>query len=285
MEIKNKVDVVIPIYNAFNVLVDCLISLKENQQKINKIILINDGSTDLRIKELLNEYSNHLNWKIYNYDTNCGFVKRANQGLRLSKENTILLNSDTIVSCHWITAFLDAINNTDNLGTATAWSNNAEICSFPKFLTNNKPIKNINTLSKLLYDKHEPKYPEIPTAVGFCMLITKIAKSRVGYFDENHFGHGYGEENDYSMRIKQSGLKNILCDNAYVTHLGNESFRDLGLKPNEETMKRLLEKHPNYIQLISQYIKKNPLIKLRKDILDLIKDNNTEIYNELLKND
>jgi len=59
----------------------------------------------------------------------------------------------------------------------------------------------------------------------------------------------------------------------------------LGLKPNEETMKRLLEKHPNYIQLISQYIKKNPLIKLRKDILDLIKDNNTEIYNELLKND
>lgn len=285
MGLLNKIDVVIPIYNAYTVLVGCLKSLESNQDGINQVILINDASTDSRVSSLLKKYDLLGNWNIINHRQNKGFVVSANEGLNYSNNHTVLLNSDTIVSKNWIRAFRKSIKQNKKLGTATAWSNNAEICSFPEFLTFNKKPKEINILSEILYKNYDPKYPVIPTAVGFCMLITKKAKKQVGYFDENHFGHGYGEENDYSLRVEKAGLINILCDNAYVIHVGNESFRDLGLKPNEVTMKRLLEKHPSYSETISNYIKNDPLAPVRIGILDVIKRNNSQLYDELISDD
>lgn len=282
MELRVKIDVVVPIYNAYTVLVNCLKSLKSFQHGINQVLLINDASTDRRIIKLLNQYESLNNWEVINHKKNKGFVVTANEGLRKSKNHTILLNSDTVVNKNWINAFKDSIQKNELLGTATAWSNNAEICSFPKFLTNNTPLK-VNLLSEIIYKYYHPKYPIIPTAVGFCMLITKQAKQSVGYFDEEHFGHGYGEENDYSLRIEKAGLDNILCDNAYVIHVGNESFSDLGLKPNEDTMKRLLKKHPDYLNTIAKYIKADPLASIRHEVLDTIRQHDYQLFDELTK--
>jgi GT2 family glycosyltransferase len=281
MELVIKIDVVVPIYNAYNVLCDCLESISQNQHFINKVILINDASTDERIVSLIDKYGFLENWIIINHKVNKGFVYTANEGLKKSKHHTILLNSDTVVSKNWVKAFRDSIIKNQQLGTATAWSNNAEICSFPKFLTNNKKLNKINSLSEILYDFYKPQYPKIPTAVGFCMLITKQAKDIVGLFNENYFGHGYGEENDYSMRVEVAGLKNILCDNAYVTHVGNESFKELGLKPDENTMKRLLKIHPDYLEKINKYIVSDPLESIRKEILEVISKRDNRLFNEL----
>ncbi|MBL4661424.1 MAG: glycosyltransferase family 2 protein [Alcanivoracaceae bacterium] len=277
-----KLDVVVPIYNAYTALKNCLASLEKNQYQAENIILINDASTDKNIDELLKKYSIANKWKLIKHEKNLGFVKTANEGLKLSENNTILLNSDTIVTKNWLSAFKEAIKHNEKLATATAWSNNAEICSFPQFLTNNQPLENPDILSELLYIYYHPQYPVIPTAVGFCMLITKLAKQKVGYFDEKHFGHGYGEENDYSLRAENAGLINILCDNAYVIHIGNESFADLGLQPNEDSMQRLLQKHPDYLTKIQQYINQDPLVKIRKNILSTVKQYNGELYQKLL---
>ncbi|MCF6318851.1 MAG: glycosyltransferase family 2 protein [Proteobacteria bacterium] len=266
-----KIDVVVPIYNAFEALQNCLNSLKNNQSNINQIFLINDASTEGRIKSYVNNIAKDNDWNVTHQTKNQGFVKTANLGLKQSTEHTVLLNSDTIVTKHWIKAFIQAIKMNPTLGTATPWSNNAEICSFPQFLVNHKLPANIEELAKTIYENHQPQYPILPTAVGFCMLVSKKAKQQVGYFDEQHFGHGYGEENDYSLRISQAGLKNILCDNAYVAHVGNQSFSDLGIKPGEETMQRLLQKHPNYLTIIQEYIEQDPLSDIRLEILSKLK--------------
>jgi len=267
-----KIDVIVPVYNAFNVLQNCLKSLEKFQSNINKIIIINDASSDSRIFPYLNKITKKNNWELIHQNVNRGFVKTANKGLRLSDNHSVLLNSDTIVTKYWIKAFKKCLKKNLDLGTATPWSNNAEICSFPNFLTNHSVPKKLKKLGKLLYKNYKPQYPVIPTAVGFCMLISKKAKQMVGYFDEKHFGHGYGEENDYSIRIEQAGLKNILCDNSFVAHVGNQSFSDLGLKPSEETMKRLLDKHPNYLEMIQEYIKKDKLIDVRREIIKILED-------------
>ncbi len=265
-----KLDVVVPIYNAYEVLQDCLSSLEKYQSEIQQVILINDASTDKRVAPYINEISRENGWKVIHQSHNLGFVKTANKGLKLSEEHTVLLNSDTIVTRDWISAFKQALVYNPTLGTATPWSNNAEICSFPKFLVNSPLPENINEMAKALYKKHQPKYPMLPTAVGFCMLVSEKAKQLVGYFDEQHFGHGYGEENDYSLRASAAGLKNILCDNAYVAHVGNQSFVDMDIRPSEETMQRLLAKHPNYLIMIQEYIKEDPLSDLRKQMLVLL---------------
>ncbi len=276
-----KVDIVVPIYNAYDALINCLKSLERHQHGAENIILINDASTDERIVPLLEQVIKKNHWQYIQHEKNLGFVKTANEGMMCTKNHTILLNSDTIVSKNWISAFKQAIIANDRLATATAWSNNAEICSFPQFLTNNTAPENIDKLSEILYENHQPQYPVIPTAVGFCMLITELAKQSVGYFDEQHFGHGYGEENDYSLRATELGLLNVICDNAYVVHVGNESFADLGLQPDQHSMQRLLSKHPQYLTMIQAYIKQDPLAELRKKILNIIKKHDNVLYQTL----
>lgn len=265
-----KIDIVVPIYNAYNALKLCLDNLQKCHQGVNSVYLIDDKSTDTRILSLIADYTKRNSWQLILNEINLGFVKTANKGLNLSDNHTVLLNSDTLVTQYWIKAFKQALQHNPNLGTATPWSNNAEICSFPNFLTNHPLPSNINQLAQVLYTQYQPKFPPLPTAVGFCMLISKKAKQVVGYFDEEHFGHGYGEENDYSLRVKAAGLDNILCDNAYVAHIGNQSFSDMNIQPSEETMQRLLQKHPDYLTMIQQYIEKDPLQDIRQEIVGLM---------------
>ncbi len=258
------IQIVVPIYNAYPVVKQCLEALiRHNSQEA--VLLIDDASTDPRLEALYTTVPNH--WQLIQNKRNLGFVKTANIGLASSTSHTILLNSDTIVASHWLAGFKQALENVVDLGTATPWSNNAEICSLPKNLYNNPVPTQVDLVGQALKDHHQPQWPDLPTAVGFCMLITAQAKQVVGYFDEQTFGVGYGEENDYSLRVAAHGLRNILVDNSYVAHVGNQSFKELQLKPNADTMARLLAKHPDYMQLIENFIEKNPLAALRQSII------------------
>lgn len=259
-----NIQIVVPIHNAFVVTQQAIASLQRHNAH-DDVLLIDDASTDPRIAELFQQVPTH--WQVLSNQNNLGFVKTANRGLKHSSGHSILLNSDTVVSKGWLQRFQDAIAAVENLGTATPWSNNAEICSLPVTLQANPIPHDIDQLAEQLLSGHQPMFPELPTAVGFAMLVTAQAKTQVGYFDEQTFGHGYGEENDYSMRISAAGLRNVLVDHAYVAHVGNQSFQAMGLKPNEQTMKRLLSKHPDYMKVIQKFIEKDPLNGLRQAII------------------
>jgi GT2 family glycosyltransferase len=258
-----NIRIIVPVYNAVKVFSQLVESLLKHNST-DDVLFINDASTDERIFQLLDQLP--TNWQVIHNEKNLGFVKTANIGLRSSNDHSILLNSDTVVSKNWLARFKKCIEQVKNLGTATPWSNNAEICSIPKTLQANKLPKDIDLLSEQLV-RHQPVYPSLPTAVGFCMLITAQAKQQVGYFDEAVFGMGYGEENDYSLRVKASGLLNVLVDNCFVAHVGNQSFQEMSLRPNEQTMARLLSKHPDYLQHIQKFIEKDPLCDLRESII------------------
>ena len=44
----------------------------------------------------------------------------------------------------------------------------------------------------------------------------------------------------------------------------------LGLKPDDESMQRLLAKHPEYLKKVMAFIKTDPLAPRRKQILDCL---------------
>jgi hypothetical protein len=113
-------------------------------------------------------------------------------------------------------------------------------------------------------------YPEIPTAVGFCMALSRSAIEQVGFFDEVLFGKGYGEENDFSLRAVNQGLRNVLCDDVYIAHLGGRSFGPTGLKPDQSSMQRLLSRHPEYLEHVQAFIDSDPLATRRNEILQAL---------------
>ena len=77
-----RCDIVVPVYNAYEALIECLETVIKNTNLLeNGLIIINDKSTDQRISLYLLDFkSKHkdLNIEILENSTNLGFVKTVN---------------------------------------------------------------------------------------------------------------------------------------------------------------------------------------------------------------
>jgi len=264
--------IIIPVFNALESLEACLESVRRTVPDDTRILLIDDASTDKRVLPLLQSFAGEAKScrGLLKHESNMGFVATANHGMRLANSDLVLLNSDTQVTTGWLEQLAVCLDSDRSIATATPWSNNGEIVSIPDFCVANPVPENPDAIASVIASCDQPAYPDLPTAVGFCMAISLRAINRVGLFDEATFGHGYGEENDFCRRVEQAGFRNVLCDNAYVVHHGGASFGPLGLKPDEKSMQRLLAKHPDYHRMISEFIRTDPFAPRRRKILDCL---------------
>lgn len=274
--------VVIPVYNAAQELEACLESVAATVGSETAVIVIDDASTDEGIVPLIERFvsAGGPRWRFVRQLENKGFVATANLGMRLSFTDVVLLNSDTIVTPGWLERLAACLVSSDQIATATPWSNNGEITSIPNFCQANPVPSNLDEVAQAIADAGsglqgaggEAKYPDLPTAVGFCMAISKRAIDSLGLFDEAQFGLGYGEENDFSLRARREGFRNVLCGDVYVAHLGGRSFGPLGLKPDASSMQRLLERHPGYQDEVSAFIAADPLAAIREAVCSAVVD-------------
>lgn len=264
--------IIIPVFNAFELLQACLDSITRTMSPDTRVLLIDDASADPRVRPLLQSWVNEAKpaRQLLVHAENQGFVATANHGMRVAETDVVLLNSDTEVTTGWLQRLTDCLDSDPLIATATPWSNNGEIVSIPEFCASNPVPDDPEAIASLIKTCGQPTYPDMPTAVGFCMAISLRAIRTIGLFDEMTFGLGYGEENDFCQRAEQAGLRNVLCDDAYVVHHGGASFGPLGLKPDEESMQRLLAKHPGYLEKVMEFIKIDPLAPRRKQILDCL---------------
>jgi GT2 family glycosyltransferase len=260
--------VIIPVHNAPNELHRCLESVAATVPDECAVIIIDDASRDRAVDEVFEHWRRHArrNWSFDFQKQNRGFVATVNRGMKMTRSDVVLLNSDTEVTPGWIEGLHRCLLSDPEIATATPWTNNGEIVSFPLFCTVNTPPGDRNLVAELIARTGKTVYPELPTAVGFCMAISRSALDRIGLFDEDTFGLGYGEENDFSMRVQAAGMRNVLCDDVYVVHLGGRSFGPLGLKPDESSMQRLLAIHPTYLQKVQAFIDADPLAQRRGEL-------------------
>jgi GT2 family glycosyltransferase len=85
------------------------------------------------------------------------------------------------------------------------------------------PGLSVFTMAEVVAANSRRDYPDVVTAVGFCLLITRATLERFGTFDEI-YGDGYCEESDYCMRITAEGFRTVVADDAFVYHRGGASF-------------------------------------------------------------
>ena len=265
------VDVIIPLFNAFADVQACLTRVVKNSPPNARIILIDDASTDFRIRALLADLSSSGDARLhilYN-EVNQGFVRTVNRGLLLSKNDVVLLNSDTLVPPAWLENLQACAQSRPQVGTVTPFSNNAEICSYPVFcretLVANLDLNDLEAALKVVDDGN---YPEIPTAVGFCMYIRRELIDRIGVFDAERFGQGYGEENDFCMRATAAGFCHLLCTNTYVVHRGGRSFQAETQTLKENNLKALLQLYPDYSDQIAKFVAADPIQPYRQRVAD-----------------
>ncbi|HLB66336.1 hypothetical protein A2886_03080 [candidate division WWE3 bacterium RIFCSPHIGHO2_01_FULL_42_13] len=254
------VTIIVPVYADWPSLADCIESLKKSVGPKHLVMLVNDCGQEADSLEdnIKKSIKNDKRFVYYRNPKNLGFVKTCNRAVfELDKTNNdiLLINSDTKVTKNFLEEMLDLLSIDNKIGAVSPRSNNATIATVPLSEASQKgivPEESYKIFTEL--KKRLPRYNEIPTALGFCMLIRRTVIDKFGLFDEV-FGKGYGEENDFSMRIKQGGYISVLSNWSYVFHLEARSFT---MKTKLELIKSnraiLDKRYPEYTNLVRSYI-------------------------------
>ena len=257
--------VVIPVFNAAEELRRCLAAVRATVADDVPVVVIDDASSDPAVGETLNELT--AGWHVIRQPENRGFVATANRGMgEVGDRDVVLLNSDTIPAGDWLGRLVACAESDPSIASITPFTNNGEIASLPEFCRPSPVPDDPEAWAIACRRAGPPQYPEIPTAVGFCMYMRRACIERIGGFDEQAFGRGYGEENDWCMRAAADGWRHVLCDDAFVAHQGGASFGPLGLRPGDEAMRALLARHPGYLELVQGFIRRDPLAPIRQRI-------------------
>jgi GT2 family glycosyltransferase/2-polyprenyl-3-methyl-5-hydroxy-6-metoxy-1,4-benzoquinol methylase len=263
------VDVVVPVYNAREFTSRCVESALRHGTGDVRFVLINDKSTDPAIEDDLRAFARRDGRVIVlSNESNLGFVGTANRGMKhAAGRDVLLLNSDTEVAAGYLDQLRDAAYASADTGIVTPFSNNATIFSIPEFGDNPLPAGHTaESLARVVTAVSRRLRPEMPTGVGFCMYTRAEVFEKVGYFDEQTFGRGFGEENDLCQRARKAGIKVRLCDDAFVWHKGKASFGQAGRELELKNEVLLRQKHPEYGPAVVHFFRTNPLSELHREL-------------------
>lgn len=224
--------VVVPVYGDLESLLRCVDGLVEHlDTDRHRALFVNDCGPDADPIEraLLDRIGGRPGFRYERNDHNLGFVGTCNRAvLELDPgadgEAVLLLNSDAVPTAGFLDAMLEVLDE-ERTGVVTARSDNATIASIPYRLTNRGAAR-AEARTRTVWGEIAPLLPVsqvLPVAMGFCFLTRRELIAEHGLFDEA-FAPGYGEENDYCLRIAAHGWLAKIANRALVLHAGGKSF-------------------------------------------------------------
>ncbi len=273
LSFRLPVDVIVPVYRDVKLTEQALLALQASEPVGRfRLILINDCSPETGMASLLRDFASACPHpvRLLEHERNQGFTASVNEGMRQSRwRNVVLLNADALVSPGWLERLNAQARANPAIATLTPFSNNATIASFPEFCRNNALPAGWSrqALDRLFARELAGKGVDLPTAVGFCMWIRRVALRALGPFNEQAFPRGYGEENDFSRRAAKAGWRNRLAADVFVEHVGGVSFADDAPALQQAHGQRLLQLHPEYDAVVRAHIAQDPAAPLRQQVL------------------
>ena len=264
------IDLIIPVYGALEATRRCLDSvLAWPQRQAFTVIVVEDASPQPEMRPWLESLARERRILLLINERNRGFVHSVNRGMAEHPErDVLLLNSDTEVANDWLDRLHRAASRNPRTGTVTPFSNQATICSYPyEGWEGGLPGPlGLAALDRLFARCLDGQSLEIPTAVGFCLYLRRACLNEVGPFDEETFGRGYGEENDFCLRAAARGWHHLLACDTFVFHAGATSFGGERASRTQAAQERLLARHPQYDRLVQAFIQRDPVAAARTTI-------------------
>lgn len=259
----HPVDVIVPVYRGLADTRLCVESvLASSCSSPYRLIVINDASPEPEVTKWLREKAaQDSRIMLLENAENLGFVGTVNRGMALSdRHDVLLLNSDTEVANDWLDRIRRAAYSDRKVASVTPFSNNATICSYPRFCEGNDLPEGYSTarLDALCAVTNPGAVVDVPTGVGFCMYIRRDCLAEVGLFDTENFGKGYGEENDFCQRAAAKGWRNLHNLDTFVLHTGGVSFGDSKSPRERAAMETLRRLHPRYEKAVMAFVQTDP---------------------------
>ena len=270
--LKNRtipfVDIVITVKTDIKYVRSCVNSLirhaPDPRVLQQRIIFVDDGSPSVTLLyelELCHHEPNTFFCTRTN-DNEKGYTWAVEKGMHFvvtkgheESHAIVLLNSDTIVTEGWLVSMFETLVSKKNLMIVGPLSNAATWQSVPYLdhIDNTVPMGlGIDVIAKEIRHYAQKKnMTAVPITIinGFCFMFKREVLTYITGFDTKHFGPGYGEEVDFSLRSYKKGFQAQIIPNSYVFHTKTASF------PSDEKKELNRKAH---IVLDSKY----------KDILD-----------------
>ena len=254
--------VVIPVYRGYDETMAAVHAVLSAPQRVRFALhLVNDRSPDAELVAALERLAGQ---SLFSYEVNAqnlGFVKTCNRALRaFADKEVVLLNADALVFGDWLDRMVAHARRDPTIATITPLSNNATICSYPSVNANNliEPEVDAAALDRLAATTNAGRVSDVPTGVGFCFFMSRASRRAIGLFDEEAFGRGYGEENDFCLRAAKAGFRNVLAEDIFTYHRGEVSFVDIAASEYAPGQKALQRKHPDYLARVGQHLRADP---------------------------
>ena len=282
---KNRINVIVPVYGDEKSLKACLLSLKEHykEKKWLDVYFANDIGPEADVLEglILGLIKDTSNFYYHRNGENLGFIKNVNNAtfnvVKDKKADILLLNSDTEVKPGAIEAMNEVLLSNNKIAAVNPKTNSAtmyggdgisvSICVPLDSSLRSEPEKSYRLFKKTV--KNEPAYTDIPVYSGFCVLIRRKVIDEIGLLDEV-YDKGYFDDNDMSMRIYQHGYRCVVSNRVFVTHFGSKSFSDIYRVHQSEINKKIFL---NRYQEFTNHVNKFPEVL----IVNIISDDKTII--------
>ncbi len=214
------VTVIIPNYNGRNYIHECLDSLRLQNFKDFKTIVVDNASTDGSAEVIEEDYEEVT---LIRNDKNYGFSQAVNVGIKAADtEFVILLNNDAMCEYDFIQELVKGIRQSDKI-----FSCGARMIQYH----NHKKLDNTGDFYTIFgwayqrgLDESVKKYKRAGRIFSSCAgaaIYRRELFEEVGYFDEQHFA--YLEDVDIGFRANIKGYKNYYIPKAVVYHIGSAS--------------------------------------------------------------
>ena len=258
--LPETVDIIIPVFNGAHHLPPLFDSIFANTISPHRFIIVDDDSTDPAIWPYLRERAaDRDDCVLIRNPEDLGFSGAVNVAAGECKGHFVVLNTDTVVPRYWLERLMRPIIEDGNIACTTPFSNAAQIFSFPLAAEDNpllsSDIESVDSCFRALRPLLGPGN-DAPTGGGFCLGINGDIWRRIGGFDQDTFGRGHAEENDWRQRAIGHGHRCVLVQNLFVAHHHGGSFdgptRNKLLPRNLET---LYERWPNYLASVKDHIR------------------------------
>ena len=279
LKFDEAVDIIIPIYNALSDVKLLLDSLEKTVDSNKHRIYLIDDNSNSATKDYLRKFSkNKTNYNLIENESNIGFCKNINKGIKISTNNVkIILNSDTILSKDWLSYLINPFSN-NRVGITSPISNAATYQSVPHVYDENSnwkinpyPKISLDNINETLSKQINFEYARVEILNGFCLAIHSKVFNDIGYFDEINFEQGYGEECDFCIRAFDAGFELLLVHDCYIYHAKSKSFQDNRIKLVKKSGDKLKDLYGSIrLKNINESLKSNPFLQEIRNITSKI---------------
>lgn len=229
-----ELSIIIVNYNSQKYLELCLSSILKNTRNIEyEVIVVDNALEDESAAMVTRKYPSV---KLIKNPVNLGFIKGNNVGLKNASGKYLLsLNNDTEIKGNALKILVDFMDSHSEAGACGAKLLNSDgtiqhQCKrgFPtpwNIFCYSVGLSKVFSKSKffggyLMTYLDTKKVNEVDALSGACLLVRREVADKIGFMDEDYIM--YGDDLDWSYRIKQAGWKIYYVPQAEIIHYGGK---------------------------------------------------------------